>query len=189
MDEFHDMNKTVSVLRAGGTILYPTDTIWGIGCDATNSKAVNKIYRIKVRDRSKSLIVLVESLEALSDYVEEIPGIALDLIEMIREPLTIIYPRAKNLARNALADDGSVGIRIPANRYCQALLKAFGKPITSTSANISGDPSPLTFGKIPQKIKDMVDYVADIQLQTLMTPKPSTIIKITAGGEMEIIRS
>lgn len=183
------MQEVVQVLNNGGIILYPTDTIWGIGCDATNARAVEKIYRIKVRDRSKSLIVLVENMDVLSEYVQEVPDVAHELIERIHEPLTIIYPQARNIARNAVAEDGSIAIRIPKNDFCQSLLKAFGKPITSTSANISGDPSPLTFGKISQKIKDTVDLVVQPRQQHVSMSKPSSIIKINAGGDIQIIRS
>lgn len=189
MDELFDIENTLTVLRSGGSILYPTDTIWGIGCDATNAKAVEKIYRIKVRDYSKSLIILVPDIEMLSTYVTKVPDVAYDLIERITEPLTIIYPKAKNLARNALADDGSVGIRIPENAYCQTLLKAFGKPIVSTSANISGDPSPLTFSQISPRIKEMVDLVVPVQHSSISGAKPSSIIRITLEGDIQIIRS
>ncbi len=189
MNELFEIENMLTVLRAGGSILYPTDTIWGIGCDATNAKAVEKIYRIKVREYSKSLIILVQDMEMLSRYVTKVPDVALDLIERITEPLTIIYPNARNLAKNALADDGSVGIRIPGNAYCQALLKAFGGPIVSTSANISGDPNPLTFSQISPKIKDMVDLVVSPEYSEISGAKPSSIIRITLEGDIQIIRS
>lgn len=189
MDELFDIQSTLTVLKSGGTILYPTDTIWGIGCDATNVKAVEKIYRIKVRELSKSLIVLVEDTDMLARYVEKVPEVAYDLMDRITEPLTIIYPNARNLAKNALADDGSVGIRIPRHAYCQALLKAFGRPIVSTSANISGDPNPLIFSQISPKIKDMVDLVVPVQHSGISGAKPSSIIRVTPDGDIQIIRS
>lgn len=189
MDESFHINEAVKFLEAGGTILYPTDTIWGIGCDATNVRAVEKIYRIKVRDSSKSLIILVENIESLANYVGDIPEVAIDLMSRFKDPLTIIYPHARNLARNVVAEDGSIAVRIPRDPYCQALLKAFGKPITSTSANISGDPNPLTFGKISDKIKEMVNYVVKVQQQNISMPKPSSIVKVTADGDIQVIRS
>jgi L-threonylcarbamoyladenylate synthase len=189
MDESFNMQEVIQVLHDGGIILYPTDTIWGIGCDATNARAVEKIYRFKVRDRSKSLIILVENMEVLSNYVQDIPDVAVELMERIAEPLTIIYPHARNIARNAVAEDGSIAIRIPKDDFCQSLLRAFRKPITSTSANISGDPSPLTFGKISQKIKDKADLVVESRQQHVRMSKPSSIIKINADGDIQIVRS
>lgn len=189
METQDNISEIVRVLGSGGTILYPTDTIWGIGCDATNAKAVSKIYRIKVREPGKSLIILVDSIATLKLYVDELPPMAIELMDSIPGPLTIIYPKGKNLAKNVLAADGSIAIRIPADDFCQKLLAAFGKPITSTSANISGDPSPMTFGKISPKIFEMVDYVVKTNQSGISAPKASTIIKIKPDGDIQIIRS
>jgi L-threonylcarbamoyladenylate synthase len=189
MDEVYNLQEIVSELRKGSTILYPTDTIWGIGCDATNTKAVEKIYKVKVRDKTKSLIILVDSIEMLKNYVEELPEIAIDLMKSYFEPLTIIYPTSKNLAKNVVAEDGSVAIRIPHDDFCQKLLKEFGKPITSTSANISGDPSPSSFSKISPKVKEMVDYIVEYKHQSFSMGKASSIIRICPDGEIKIIRS
>jgi len=142
-----EIEQCLKVLRNGGTILYPTDTIWGIGCDATNSKAVNKIYRLKKRVESKSLIILLDTPEKIKNYVTQVPEIALDLLENIDRPLTIIYPGAKNLAKNVIAEDNSIAIRIVKNEFCRKLIHEFDKPIVSSSANISGEPSPLVFKK------------------------------------------
>jgi L-threonylcarbamoyladenylate synthase len=189
MENNYNFSEITKVLKSGGTILYPTDTIWGIGCDATNAKAVEKIYRIKVRDVGKSLIILVDSLDTLKKYVEEVPDNAVEMILSYSDPLTIIYPKAKNLPKNVIANDGSIAIRIPNDDFCCQLIRDFGKPITSTSANISGDPSPLTFAQISGKIVGMVDHVVSIKQQSLRLPKPSAIIKVDLKGNIQIIRS
>jgi L-threonylcarbamoyladenylate synthase len=184
-----EIKKAVEVLSLGGTLLYPTDTIWGIGCDATNYRAVEKVNKIKQRPELKSLIVLVESIEVLKQYVEQVPEVAIDLIQSVTDPLTIIYPKGRNLPRNLMAPDQSVAIRIPQNEFCQNLLKAFGKPITSTSANISGERSPLSFSKISDEIRDGVDYVVSFDQKVVHRPKPSTIVRITLDGEIQILRN
>lgn len=189
MNTQYDIKETVRVLQAGGTILYPTDTIWGIGCDATNAKAVEKVYGIKERLSEKSLIILVSDLEALKNYVESIPELARDMMDSITDPLTIIYPGARNLAPNVAAKDGSVGIRIPKDAFCQELLKAFGKPITSTSANLSGAPSPVSFSKVSPVIIKAVDHVVPFGETGIRMPRPSTIIRIDPGGNIQIIRN
>lgn len=183
------MKETVEVLRAGGTILYPTDTIWGIGCDATNARAVDKVYAIKERLTGKSLIILVPDQDELKKYVESVPELAFDMMESITDPLTIIYPGARNLASNVTAEDGSVGIRIPRDPFCQQLLKAFGKPITSTSANLSGFPSPVSFSKISPAIIQAVDHVVPYEETGVRMPRPSTIIRIDPEGNIQIIRN
>ncbi len=188
MDGTYNIDEIVAELKKGSTILYPTDTIWGIGCDASNAKAVEKIYKIKVRDKSKSLIILIDSIESLKDYVEEVPEVAIDLMKSYREPLTIIFPTSRNLARNVVAEDGSIAIRIPHDDFCQELLRAFGKPITSTSANISGDPSPAAYSKISSRVKDMVDYVVHYKLQSFSMGKASSIIRLLPDGDLQIIR-
>ena len=187
MDE--EIKKATEVLKKGGTILYPTDTVWGIGCDATNSKAVNKIYKLKVRVPYKSLIILVLDKNELQKYVTNVPEFAYDLIDCVDEPLTVIYKKGRNVAKDVIAPDGSIAIRIPDNQFCQKLLKLFGKPITSTSANISGDETPISFGKISEEIKNSVDYVVKSDRFVVSRPRPSTIVKVLDNGEIEIIRN
>jgi L-threonylcarbamoyladenylate synthase len=183
-----EVKRTVEHLRKGHVILYPTDTIWGIGCDATNEKAVERIYDIKERIESKSMIVLLDDEKKLEQYVKIVPVIAFDLIHSISKPLTIIYPNAINLARNVMASDKTIAIRITRYDFCKQLLELFGKPIVSTSANVSGEPSPLAFSKISKKIIDKVDYVVDYHRDIVNATKPSTIIKIDARGNFNIIR-
>ncbi len=183
-----DLNKCLEVLKQGGTILYPTDTIWGIGCDATNPKAVAKVYRIKKRMETKSLIVLVEDEARLQRHTGPIPEIAWDLIHSVDTPLTIIYPQARNLARNVIASDGSIAIRMVKNEFCDLLIRRFDRPIVSTSANLSGQPAPLIYKLIPDEIREQVDYVVTLYHDVLREVKPSTIIKLKESGEFEIIR-
>jgi len=183
-----DILRCLEVLKKGGTILYPTDTIWGIGCDANNPKAVEKIYRIKKRMESKSLIILVEDEERLKRHTGAIPEIAWDLLHSVDTPLTIIYPQARNLAKNVIAEDGTIAIRIVKNEFCRQLIRRFGKPIVSTSANISGQAPPLMFKLISNEIKNEVDYVVTLYQDLLQEVKPSTIIKLRETGEFEIIR-
>ena len=146
-------------MRAGGVILYPTDTVWGIGCDATNPEAVKRVYEIKRREDSKSMLVLVDSDAKVDLYVKEVPAVAWDLIELSTKPLTIIYDGAKNLAENLLASDGSIGIRVTAEEFSKQLCFRFRKAIVSTSANISGEPTPKSFSEISEEIKNSVDYI------------------------------
>jgi L-threonylcarbamoyladenylate synthase len=148
-----EIHKIIEILNGGGIILYPTDTIWGIGCDATNRSAVEKVYNIKQREDTKAMLVLIESQMRLQQYITEVPEIAYQLIEVSDKPLTIIYPGAKNLAQNLIGMDGSVGIRIPNDEFCQQLLARFKKPIVSTSANISGTISPVIFSEITDLIR------------------------------------
>lgn len=182
------INKSIKVLKNQGTILYPTDTIWGIGCDATSSKAVEKIYRIKKRIPQKSFIILVNSIEMVKDYVEEFPSIANDIIKSVTEPLTIVYPKARKLAKNVMAKDKSIAIRIVQDSFCQELIAQYGKPIVSTSANEAGEESPLTFSKITDEIKSKVDYIVPQEMESLSHTKPSTIIKLSGDTEFEILR-
>ncbi len=189
MNKNYQLDDIVSVLIRGETILYPTDTIWGIGCDATNSKAVEKVYRIKERIVDKSFIILMKDLDMLKKYVSEIPDIAIELQASISEPLTIIYPGGKNLAKNVIANDGSIAVRIPNHPFCQELLSAFKKPITSTSANISGGAVPFSFRAVADQIKESVDYIVPIEQYTITRPKPSTIVKIDANGEIRVLRT
>ncbi|MEI6679251.1 MAG: L-threonylcarbamoyladenylate synthase [Mariniphaga sp.] len=183
-----DIVKAIEVLRSGGVILYPTDTIWGLGCDATNPAAVKRIYEIKQREDAKSMLILMENPNLLNSYIAEVPEIAWDLIDVAESPLTIIYPGAKNLAHNLLANDGSVGIRITNEAFTQQLIQRFRKPVVSTSANISGQKSPLNFVEISDEIKKSVDYTVNYRQDDLSRSNPSGIIKLGVGGQIEIIR-
>ncbi|TLX77726.1 threonylcarbamoyl-AMP synthase [Labilibacter sediminis] len=183
-----DLKKAVEVLQQGGIILYPTDTIWGIGCDATNEEAVKRIYKLKQREDSKSMLVLLDNEAKLNSYVEEVPEMAWDIIELSTKPTTIIYPNAKNLAGNLLAEDNSVGIRISKETFSQQLCQRFKKPIVSTSANISGQPSPASFEDISDDIRSHVDYVVKFRQGETSNPAPSSIIKLEVDGQIKIIR-
>jgi len=183
-----DIKKAVEVLRAGGVILYPTDTIWGIGCDATNRDAVDSIYKIKKRDDSKSMLVLIDNPGKLNSYIDTVPDIAWDLIEMSDKPLTIIYPGAKNLAANLVASDGSVGIRVTNEEFSKTLCKRFRLPLVSTSANVSGYPSPVNFSDVSEEIKEQVDYIVNYRQEETVKAVPSGIIKIGINGEVTVIR-
>jgi L-threonylcarbamoyladenylate synthase len=183
-----DVKAALEVLQNGGVILYPTDTIWGIGCDACNEEAVKRIYAIKNRIDSKSMLVLLENAALLDRYIDDVPEIAFDLIEVTDKPLTIIYDGAKNLARNLIADDGSIGIRITTEAFSSDLIRRFKRPIVSTSANISGKPSPACFTEIDQKIIDSVDYVVKYRQDDTHKTIPSGIIKLGRDGGIKIIR-
>lgn len=183
-----EIDEAVEILRQGGIILYPTDTVWGLGCDATNSEAVEKIYALKKRSDSKSLITLVSDADMIGKYVKVIPEIAVNLIEVNDKPMTIIYPGAMGLAGNVIAEDGSVGIRIPQHDFCKQLIRRFRKPIVSTSANISGESAPSFYEDIPIEIIEAADWVADPVLQEGSTGEPSQIIKVGLSGEIQIIR-
>jgi len=183
-----DLNKTLEILKQGGIILYPTDTIWGIGCDATNESAVDKIYKLKQRSDQKSMLVLLDNPNKISSYVREMPDIAWDLIDLSEKPLTIIYSEAKNLAKNLIPSDESIGIRITKDLFTQRLISKFGKPIVSTSANISGEPSPHNFLEISQDIIDTVDYTVKWRQNDISKSEPSGIIKLKPNGEVQIIR-
>ncbi len=191
--------EALKTLREGGTILYPTDTVWGLGCDATNPAAVARIFEIKKRADSKSLVLLASDLDMVAKYVKEIPSIAVDLVEVNDAPMTIIYPSAIcglpgdagdrwHLAASTVAEDGSVGIRIPLMEWCRQLVFKFGRPIVSTSANISGEPTPKRFSEIPAEIKEAVDFVVPPSVDTDSTGKASQILKVGLRGEIEIIR-
>ncbi len=183
-----DLKKAVEVLKAGGIILYPTDTIWGIGCDATNKEAVKRIYEIKKREDSKSMLVLMENPALLDRYVDEVPEVAWDLVEITTTPLTVIYPGAKNIAPNLVAEDGSVGIRFTKEKFSSQLIQRFRRPIVSTSANISGEKSPAFFDEISDEIRESVDYIVEYRQDDRTSSKPSSIIKLGPGGQIDIIR-
>ena len=183
-----DIKKALEVLRAGGTILYPTDTIWGIGCDATNKDAVEKVCRIKKREESKSMIVLIENENFLNRYVKEVPDVAWDLIDTNDKPMTIVYDGVRGLAPNVIAEDGSAGIRITKDEFCKKLIYKFGKPIISTSANISDEPAPNNFTEISENILKEVDYVVNWRQNEFTKAHPSSIIQVKLNGEIKIIR-
>lgn len=183
-----DIEKACEVMFNGGIILYPTDTIWGIGCDATNPEAVKRVYKIKKRIDSKALITLVDSPAKVNAYVQDMPEIAWDLIEFATKPLTIIYDKARNLAENLLAEDGSAGIRVTNEPFSKDLCMRFKKPIVSTSANISGEPSPQNFSEVSQEIISAVDYIIKYRQDEKAKAAPSSIIKLGNKGEVKIIR-
>ncbi|MDP4277081.1 MAG: L-threonylcarbamoyladenylate synthase [Bacteroidota bacterium] len=183
-----DIQKALDVLYKGGLILYPTDTIWGIGCDATNEAAVKRIYELKRRQDSKALLVLVDSVSKLDYYVTEVPEVAWDLIEVTDKPLTVIYPGARNLAPSLLADDGTVGIRVTGELFSKTLCQRFRKAIVSTSANVSGQPSPTCFADVSREIIDGVDYVVNYRQDEQAKATPSSIIKLGLGGQIQVIR-
>ena len=183
-----DLKQAIEVLRNGGIILYPTDTIWGIGCDATNVDAVKRIYELKKRADSNSMLVLLDNTAKLASYVNDIPEVAYDMAELTTKPLTIIYDDAKNLAVNLIAEDGSVGIRITEEQFSKELCARFKKPIVSTSANVSGEPSPQHFGQISDVIKEGVDYVVKFRQEETQNPAPSSIVKIGKDCQIKVIR-
>lgn len=183
-----EIEKTVEVLNQGGVILYPTDTIWGIGCDASNQKAVDKIYKIKKRIESKSLLILVDSPDRISQYVKEVDHLALELLNSYDKPLTVIFPGSKNLAKGVAADDKSIGIRVVNDEFCRQVITKFGQAITSSSANISGFSAPIRFQDISDEIKNGVDYVVNLHQEHIRDMKPSRIIRIKEKGDFEIVR-
>lgn len=198
------LGEALETLRKGGVILYPTDTVWGLGCDATSPEAVSRIFGIKRRPDSKSLVLLASDLDQIARYVAAIPSMAIDLVEVNDKPMTIIYPGARtypipadgeapkadkyHLAYNTVAPDRTVGIRIPMMDFCKEMAGKLGRPVVSTSANISGQPSPRKFKDIPEEIVQAVDYVVDPRLEAGATGEASQIIKIGLRGEVEIIR-
>lgn len=183
-----DLNQALETLKNGGLILYPTDTIWGIGCDATNPEAVEKVFALKGRDKSKSMVILLHNDNQLASYVNDVPEVAYELIEATDRPLTIVYAQAKNLAPNAVAEDGSVGIRIVDHPFCQQLLQRFRRPIVSTSANLSGQPSASIFDEIDDKIKEGVNYIVKFEQHIHQKGSPSVIMKLDPSGKFEFLR-
>lgn len=193
-----DLQQAVRVLRAGGVIVYPTDTVWGIGCDATNEEAVRKVYALKHREDSKSMLVLLDGAGKLQGYVEHIPDAAWDLLECTAHdrdsqglqprPMTIIYPGAKNIAPNLIAEDGSIGIRITQEPFSKALCEQLHRPVVSTSANISGEPTAKNFRQISQAVLDAADYVCRYRRNDETEKRPSSIIKLGIDNQIQIIR-
>lgn len=183
-----DIHKALTVLKAGGIILYPTDTIWGIGCDATNEAAVRKIYQLKQREETKSMLVLVDNADRIGRYIKEMPEIAQQLLEVNDKPMTIIYPGAFNLAANLINEEKTIGIRVAQDEFCQKLIWKLNRPLVSTSANISGQPAPAIFSEISDEIKNGVDYVVTWRQDDMEKSAPSSIIKVGLGGQIEIVR-
>ena len=183
-----EIDAAVKVLKEGGVILYPTDTVWGIGCDAADKEAVERVFEIKQRSDAKSLITLVADADMIGRYVKVIPQMAIELIEVNDKPMTIIYPGAMGLADNVIAEDGSVGIRIPQSEFCRQLCRRFGGAIVSTSANISGEEAPASFEDINASILDEVDHIVDPCYEEGATGVSSQIIKVGLDGEIKIIR-
>ena len=182
------VEEAVEVLKRGGLILYPTDTVWGIGCDATNAEAVARIYALKQRENKHAMLVLCHSAEQVVRYVNRAPGIAFEVMEMASSPLTLILPGAAGVAANLIPEEGTLGVRVPDHEFCQALLRRLGRPVVSTSANISGEKTPKTLPEIAREIVEGVDYVVNPRFQGRPTGKPSSIIAFGEGGEVRVIR-
>lgn len=184
----HDITECCRVMSEGGIILYPTDTVWGIGCDATNEKAVEKIFTVKRRNEEKSMIILLAEEKDILQYTDHPDAVIFDYIKGIRKPTTVIYDGARNLARNLVNKDGSIGIRLVKDEFCMALINAFGKPVVSTSSNISGYPPPSFFEDIDVQIKSGVDYIVQHRQDDTTPAAPSTVIKLDKEGGIHIIR-
>jgi len=182
-----EINNALEVLKNQQTLLYPTDTVWGIGCDATSEVAVNKVFKIKSRSESKSLIILVDGIEMLQNYVPIIPITVIELLKSTSKPTTIIYNNPISLAKNVIANDNTVAIRIVQNEFCQELISEFGKPIVSTSANVSGNATPNSFKEIDKAILDSADYIVNLQRE-VVNAKSSTILKVAENGEIIVLR-
>lgn len=179
--------NALTALKQGGTILYPTDTVWGIGCDATNAGAIDQIYTLKERSESKSLICLVSDFTMLNEYIEHIPEVAYDILKYAVKPTTIVYDNPIKLPFNLIAQDNTLAVRVTQDEFCKRLIKKFGKPIISTSANISGEPTPKSFAEIAPAILKGVDYVVNLRTK-LKSASPSTIIRLKSDGQVEVIR-
>ncbi len=184
-----DIEQALITLRSGGLILYPTDTVWGIGCDATNTDAVSKIFRLKQRPETQSMLIFTDNINKISYYADDVPDVALDILEYAETPTTLILSNAKNLAKNLIHTDGSIGIRIPNDEFCQKLLHQFRKPIVSTSANLAGEKTPAFFSEISEHIKNGVDYIVRQRQEDTTKRKASSIIKITPDSQIKIIRN
>lgn len=183
-----EVDEAVRVLRAGGLILYPTDTVWGIGCDATNAEAVDKIYKLKRSENKQSMLVLCLSADMIVRYVNKAPGIAFEVMELATKPLTLILPGASGLADNLIPEAKTLGVRVPDHEFCQRLLRSFGRPVVSTSANISGETTPVGLADVAKEIVDGVDFIVNPAFQGHPSGKASSIIAFTESGEVKIIR-
>lgn len=182
------VDEAAKILKAGGLILYPTDTVWGIGCDATNEEAVQRIYALKQSENKHAMLVLCPSADEIVRYVNRAPGIAFEVMEMATSPLTLILPGATGVAKNLIPDEGTLGVRVPDHEFCQRLLRKLGRPIVSTSANISGEKTPRTLPEITAEIVAGVDYVVNPRFQGRPTGKSSSIIAFGENGEVQVIR-
>lgn len=183
------VDRAAEVLRKGGVILYPTDTVWGVGCDATNAEAVARVYDLKRSFEKKSMLVLVASVNDAARYTGRVPTVAWDLMEMADTPLTLILPGAAGVAPNLIPDEGTIGIRVPADEFCQALLRRLGRPLVSTSANVTGEPTPMRYEEIASGIRGAVDFAVDPSCESRSaTHRPSSLIAIGERGEIKIIR-
>lgn len=188
LDFTEDIKNAIDVMKKGGIILYPTDTIWGLGCDAQNENAIKKIYEIKRRAESKSMLCLVDSIDRIYNYVDDVPEIAEDLIDLAIKPITIIYEGAKNLPISLIGEDKTIGIRVTKEAFSKELCRRFSKAIISTSANISGEKSPAKFTEISDEIKKLVDYIVTYRQNDNNTASASQIIKLGKNGEVKVIR-
>lgn len=183
-----EVDEAVRTLRAGGLILYPTDTVWGIGCDAANAEAVARIYALKGSENKKAMLVLCASADMVVRYANRVPGIAFEVMELADKPLTLILPGASGLAENLIPEEGTLGVRIPDHEFCRRLLRAFGRPVVSTSANRSGEPAAATLANTARGIVEGVDFVVDPRFEGHPTRKPSSIVAFTEDGAVRIIR-
>ena len=183
-----EVDKAVGVLRAGGIILYPTDTVWGLGCDATDADAVAKIYALKRSENKKSMLVLCGTADMVVRYVDKAPAIAFEVMELATTPLTAILPGAARVAENLVPEEGTLGVRIPDHEFCRRMLRAFGRPVVSTSATVSGEATPAGLQEVAREIIDGVDFVVDPRFEGKPTRKASSIIAFGEGGEVKIIR-
>jgi L-threonylcarbamoyladenylate synthase len=183
------IKEVAEILKQGGIILYPTDTVWGIGCDATNDEAVRKLYNLKQKDSETSALILVADINMIYKYVQTVPDIAVQLVEISDKPLTVVFPNACGVSSEITASDGSIGIRLVNHEYCNSLIRVLKRPLVSTSANMSGMPAPKSFSEISKTIIKGVDFVVDAKYAGKMTGKPSSIIKIGLSGEVKIIRN
>lgn len=184
-----EIQKAVEVLKSGGLILYPTDTVWGIGCDATNEKAVAQIYALKKSVNKTSMLILTDSIDRAACYTTKAPDIAWELMEVTDKPLTLILEGAAGVAQNLIPDEGTIGIRVPDHEFCKKLIRALGRPLVSTSANVSGEKSPVTFDQISEEIKQGVNMIIDRAFEGRPTGKPSSIVMIDRTSQIKIIRA
>ena len=183
-----EVEKAIEILKRGGVVLYPTDTVWGIGCDATNEAAVDRIYKLKRSQDKHAMTVLVATVDDVGRYVRRVPEVAWQLFEVADKPLTLILPTGCGIATNLIPETGTIGIRVPKHDFCNGLLRRLGRPLVSTSANISGEAAPLTFDEIPAEVKNGVDMVVDRRFEGHPTRKPSSIVMVGEGGQIKIIR-
>lgn len=183
-----EVDEAVRILREGGVILYPTDTVWGLGCDATDAAAVQRIYDLKHSANKKSMLVLCASSDMVVRYVNRAPGIAFEVMEMATSPLTLILPGAVGVAENLIPDEGTLGVRVPDHAFCQRVLRGLGRPIVSTSANISGEPTPVCLQEVAREIVEGADFVVNPRFEGKPTRKASSIVAFGEGGEVQVIR-